>query len=769
MAENRPNTRQEAYDSIVKQINANKDKLNKAIASGEVANDSRAIIASKYYKENSRLQAQLRSTGPIGELGAGMVSAATGLLTGIPDLGIAGYNLYTEKRAPTMSELVTGKPAPIKPLRERVMEFAGMSPEATSNEGAMLQAAPDIAVGVYGAAQLAKLGYSGLKNWLNTRKTKELLSKLSPEEGNVFRDLMLKGQGSSNTELAAQIAKLESDPKFGELLASLKREASVRSVQGMTPAASKLSEEQAAVGSAKAVQSKLDKLSEARKLAGDQSFSKAFGYGEGRQLVDPVKTVAEIDTLIARYSKQTTGNAERAVEVLNNLKDKLTTPTAPRSPFTGVGGGIQPTNLKTVEEVQGILSEFGKKASQGDSLIKDLALSDEKIISSAVFGGMKDDLVAAFKEASGADRTALGMLIRARKEVSNASTAYTDAVAQGIPSWLKDKRLAEINFEDLYSQYRATTPAQRATFRSYVQNTEPEALKSLDSRVWTDFTKKYISDLPDGLPGIDIASMSRDWAKMSAVEKDAVATALGQNTATFSERMKDALIFTRKLQVGAGEDISGRVVRDAAAVAGSTPLGYQGSKVVQLLGGILTSFKSGVVSNELALKTLLTDEGAAFLKTAALSPGSRKTLEELTKVTQSQGVLPTVAQISTAVAPSTATPAEAPFVVPEEFKVPTTEAPLDQQQQPQQQPEMAVPEDGGFVVPEEFRQQQQQTAPMAPVVAAPVKSRADMSRTVLNDEVTRIQGSLATTKDPVQQGRLQRDLEAVLREIARLR
>ena len=751
MADNRPETRKEAYDLIVKQINNEKDKLNKAIASGEVPNDSRAIINSKYAKEIDRLQAQLRSTGPIGELGAGMTSAAVGLFTGIPDIGIAGYNYFAQPKEP------------VKPLRERVMEFAGMAPEATSQEGTMLQAAPDIAVGAYGVAQLCKLGYSGIKNWLNNRKTQELLSKLPPGDKNVFMDLMLKGQGSSNTEVAAQIAKLESDPKYAEILAALKREASTRSVQGMTPAASNITEEQAAVGSAKAVQSKLDKLSEARKVAGDQSFSKAFGYGEGRQLVDPTKTVERIDELIGRYSKQTTGNAEKAVEVLNNLKTKLTTPTAPTSPFTGVGGGVLPTNRKTVEEVQGILSEFGKKASQGDSLIKDLALSDEKIISSAVFGGMKDDLVAAYKEASGADRTALGMLIRARKEVSNASTAYTDAIAQGIPSWLKDKQLAEINFEDLYSQYKNTTPAQRAVFRSYVQNTEPEALKSLDSRVWADFTKKYTDDLPDGLPGIDIAAMSRDWAKMSTVEKDAVTTALGQDTATFSERMKDALIFTRKLKVGAGEDTSGKVIRDAAAVAGSTPLGYQGAKFTQLLGDVITSFKSGVVSNELAMKTLLTPEGASFLKSAALSPGSRKTLEELTKVTQSQGVLPTVAQISTAAAPQTVEQQPAEFVIPEEYKVPQEE---QQQQQPVAEQAPAAPaEETGFVIPPEFQQQQQQT----PAVAPMQRSRRDMAKDILQTEYNSTQANLANTTDPAQKARLQRDLEALQREMGRMK
>lgn len=768
MADNRPNTRQEAYDLIVKQINNEKDKLSKAIASGEVPNDSRAIINSKYAKEIDRLQAQLRSTGPIGELGAGMTSAAVGLLTGIPDIGIAAYNLYNEKRAPTMSELVTGKEAPIKPLRERVMEFAGMAPEATSQEGAMLQAAPDIAVGAYGAAQLAKLGYTGIKNWLNNRKTQDLLSKLPEAEKNVFSDLMLRGQGSSNAEVAAQIAKLERDPKYAEILASLKREASTRSVAGITPAASRISEEQAAVGSAQAVQNKLSSLAEARKVAGDQEFTRAFGYGEGKQLVDPAKTLSRIDELIGRYSKQTTGNAQKAVEVLNNLKDKLSAPTAPSTPFTGVGGGIQPTKLKTVEEVQGILSEFGKKASQGDSLIKDLALSDEKIISSAIFGGMKDDLAAAFKEASGADRTALGMLISARKKIADASNAYTDAISQGIPSWLKDKRLSEINFEDLYSQYKNTTPAQRAVFRSYVQNTEPEALKNLDSRVWSDFTTKYQSILPDGLPGIDLAKMAQDWTKMSTVEKDAVATALGQNTNTFSERMKDALVFTRKLKVGAGEEGAGKLTRDTAALVGATPLGYQGAKATQLAGDTLSSFKSNAISNELAMKTLLTPEGASFLKSAALSPGGRKTLEELTKVNQSQGILPTVAQISTAVTPQTTEQPTAEFVVPPEFVVPE-ETPQPMAEQPAT---MAPTESSGFVVPEEFQQQQQQP-PQTPTVSSALppmqRSRRDMAKDILQTEYSSIQANLAKTTDPAQQARLQRDLQALQREMGRMK
>jgi hypothetical protein len=139
-------------------------------------------------------------------------------------------------------------------------------------------------------------------------------------------------------------------------------------------------------------------------------------------------------------------------------------------------------------------------------------------------------------------------------------------------------------------------------------------------------------------------------------------------------------------------------------------------------------------------------------------------LDELTKVTQSQGILPTVAQISTAAAPNVAAQPEPSFVVPEEFNVPAEEAPQEQQQQ---QSTMA-PTEGGFVIPEEFQQQQQQPA-AAPSVAPMQKTRTEMSRDVLNTELTKLQGALANTTDPVQQGRLQRDLAALQREMSRLK
>ncbi len=653
MADEIANTREEARKRVIAAMQDNSRKLRKAQAD----NDKAAI--AKYTDAYDKLESQYRNIGLLGEIGTGLAGAAAGLFTFPADLAVGGYNLATGSTVPT--------------LRDKVLEFAGMSPVAMSKEGADVQAAPDVALGVLGAYQLGKLGIKGIKSLFDNRKVNTLLKKLPESEQNIFKDLMVKGQGSANTEVQALINQVRANPKYSEIFNALDVAAADRATSGLAPAASRISDQDAAVQAAKAVQNRLSKLSESRATAGNLGFEKAFGYGEGRALVEPTQTVAEIDKLIARYSKQASPNAEKAVEVLQNVREKfqptrkvagtegtalsttrqVTGRDAAGMPITtnvpttvslpgSAGYSFQAAPQKmTVEEVQSILSEFGKKASTGDSLIKDLALSDETIISSAVFGKMKDDLNTAFTNASGADRTALGFLQKARKDVEVASTKYNDAVAQGLPAWLKDKPLSSIDFEELMSQYSKVSPAQRATFREYVKANDPEALKNIDGRIWTEFKSKYSGELPDGSQGTDLARMAQDWNKMGVQEKDAVAGALGQNVDEFSSRMKDALVFTRKARTGAEAETGAatNMVNKAAAVVGSTPAGYSGAKITQLAGDLLSSFRSGVISDELAMKTLMSPEGAAFLKQGKLTPGSMETLDKLMK-TSSVNVSP---------------------------------------------------------------------------------------------------------------------------------
>jgi hypothetical protein len=232
------------------------------------------------------------------------------------------------------------------------------------------------------------------------------------------------------------------------------------------------------------------------------------------------------------------------------------------------------------------------------------------------------------------------------------------------------------------AQYSSVSPAQRATFREYVKANDPEALKNIDGRVWTDFKAKYTGKLPDGSQGTDLARMAQDWNKMGLQEKDAVANALGQNVSEFSTRMNDALVFTRKARTG-GETETGAaadMINKAAAVVGSTPAGYSGAKMTQLGGGLLSTFRNGVISDDLAMKTLMTPEGSAFLKQGKLTPGSMETLDKLMKT--SGATAPTSLPLSNAalvggiVAPATQTqPVQAAvddWVIPDEAMPATT-------------------------------------------------------------------------------------------------
>lgn len=774
MAETQYKTRQEAQAKIVAALQDNSRKLRQAYSD----NDTAAI--AKYSKEYDRLTSQLRASEGIGAVGAGLASTAVGMLTGIPDIGISAYNYFAQPKEPVAT------------LRERLLSAAQIPSQAVAEEDQLTYTAPDIAVGVVGLTQLAQLGAKGVKSWLQGRQTKELLSKLSPQEQNYFQELMLKGQGSPNTEVAATLAKLERDPKYAELLNTLKRAASEKATAGMAPAASRVTEAEAGTGATLAVKNKIDGLAEARKVAGESAFTQAFGYGEGRQLVDPSATLKNIDSLISRYSKQTTPNAERAVNVLQSIREQLqptqtatipgragfTTPRAATEMVRDASGMLRPVetvdNIRipsaggtaiqfrnapeqlTVEQVQGILSEFGKKASQGDSLIKDLALSDEKIISSAIFGGMKDDLKAAFKEATGNDRTALGMLIKARDDVAKASDTFNNAVAQGLPAWFKDKKLAELNFDDIYKQYKSATPEQRSVFRSYVQNTEPEALKNFDSRVWQDFSSKYATTLEDGMPGTDLAKMAQDWAKTSPQDKDAIATALGQNLKDFDTRMKDALVFTRRVATGQPQGDGGglaQLTREASAVVGASPAGYQGAKVTQLAGDILGIFRKGGISNDLAMKTLLTPEGANFLKNAKLSPGSQKTLQSLTDLGNAPLAAPSWMAVGSVMAPNTQT--ETPMTAPAD-----TEQWIDPDAGAQP---MTEPSSMQWIDPD--------ASPITASVASamPTNNRASMQRDILLAELAKAQSSLASTTDPAAQQRLQRDIQAISNEISRVK
>jgi hypothetical protein len=487
---------------------------------------------------------------------------------------------------------------------------------------------------------LVKGGISGYRAKGQQDKINEYKALLPEGDKNIFEEFMLRGQASSDPVIAADIARLSRSPKYLELITALNEGAAKKAVLGIEPKTSVLTQEQAKTA---IIQSIEDKLSGMRDSKTGSLFEKAKGYGANMPLVDPSNTLANIDGLIKRYSAQTTPNADRAVQVLESIKQRLVTevPVNPEQvALRGATGPIEMTNKRTVEQVQGVLSEFGKKASAGDNLIKDLSISDERIISSAIFGGMKEDLRSAVRASSGNDRAALNLLSEARDRVSKSSEAYNEAIAQGLPKFLQNKSLIEVSPEQLFQAYKELTPAQRGTMRSWVSKNDSEALSVLDKQVFDEFVNSAKTPNALGVETVNLEQMAKNWRGLNAVDKDALATALGTNAGEFGSRMKDAELMTRKMSIAQPTIppiIGGETVREASAVLGAAG-GYATSKVGQLGLDIVNSFSKGGLNEDQLMKALLTPEGAQFLKTAALSPRSANVLSDLTKMENSNPV-----------------------------------------------------------------------------------------------------------------------------------
>lgn len=699
-------TREEAFAAL----NQERAVFSQLLRQAEASGDKEAY--QRYSDRISKLDAQIRGTGALGEFGSGVASTAVGLLTGIPDIVISGYNQAARANMPT--------------IRERLLSAAGIPTEATSEQGSLVYGAPEVATAAVSIGQLAKLGFQGTKSWLQGRKVNTLLDKLPAEEANRFREYMLRGQGSPNAEVAAQIAQLRNNPKYTELFNALDEAATKAAMSGMAPRPSRMEEPTAARGAMQAVEDKLSAMRQARSEAGNTNFTKAFEQGGDRQILNTENLLGTVRQLKSEYAVQNSDSARSAVRWLQSIEDdlvpKINVPGRAGTTYTSTSSArdtltnapipgqevtynipgspgyttTQAPRTLTVQETQAKLKDWGRSAAAEDQVVRDLAISDERRISSALFGSVQKDIEASKAAAtSSADKKALGLLQSARAQTRQASEAYNDAVAQGIPKAFQNKNVNEISFEDLNSAYKNLNPSQRAQFRSWVGENKQEALQAIDREVFQAFKAKHTGTLPDGTVGTDLKSMAEDWATMSPKDKDALAAALGQNVNEFSGRMKDALAFTRRLKTGStgAEEAAARgVTRELSAVVGSTPLGYQGAKITQLGGDILGGFRSGIISDDLAFKTLLTPEGANFLKQANLSPGSQKTLEALTNLNT---VAPKLPQY---LAPTGAITAPVTTVQPQAGQEPQITIPdfgeSDMGQPTAQQPDIVIPDFG---------------------------------------------------------------------------
>ena len=612
-------TREQALAGLTKQKDEARIALNKAIREKGIT-DSRDIIKLPEFKKMEAIDTQLRGVGTIGEIGTGMMSTVIGGVTGIPDLLSPGLNWAKNNLFSTGSQYKD-----IPQLYPMAMEAAGVPSAPTSKQAAPAFYGPDVALGAYGIASLLKSGFKGAKSYLKDRKVKAFTDSLPPDEANIFKDFMLKGQGSSDPRMAAVLQKLSSNPEYAEIFSNLQAGATKVATAGMTPAASRINEQAAAKGIYGAVQNTVDNAGLKESEAAGRAFTKAFEYGGSDRIIEPASLRAEIARLKGDFSKKASPSSEAALSFLQRLEDKLVPASQSSAKWK-----------LTTEEVQSLLSEFGKKASMGDNILKDVSLTDEKRISSAIFGTLKDDLRAARLGAQTKDEiAATDLLIKARDLAAKSADLSSTARAKGLPAFLQNQSIKEVDFDELYNKYRSMNEYERAATRTMINATEPEALKNLDSRVYQDFVESARTKLPDGTFNVSLSAMTDNWNSLKAGDKSALLLAVGQNADEFSKRMKDASIFTRRMSVGqpAGESLAnietiGRdLARTGGAIAGGTvyQVGQLGKDAIKALA------KTGL-NDEETMRLLLTPEGASFLKNAAMSPASTKTLEALTAV-----------------------------------------------------------------------------------------------------------------------------------------
>lgn len=541
---------------------------------------------------------------------AGVISALTGVATGLPDLAIMGINW--------------GLDTNIKDIRTRLLEAAGI-PTAGTEGDELTYNTPEYMAMAISLGQLAKQGVKKGVSVLRDKKLTEALKDLPPTTANKFQKFMVTGQGSSDPEIAFVLQKLRTNPKYAELFHKLDEAATKETIKILSPKPSSQGSEEAARGMAGVIANKLNELKKARKTAGDVNFTRALAEVGDKNIISTNKTIENLNNLKVQFLDEGTPEAENAIRYINNIQENI-------------AGSLEP-KINT-SKLKALMSRFGKKAGQGDSMINQLTTTDQQRINAAVFGGLNDDLAISLKSTTDVkDKKALGNLISARTQYKNASDQYNAFISKGIPKYLQDKSLNDVNFDDLYREYTNLNKEQRTLFRAWVGDTKAESLKAIDEKVANDFLSAAYGTLADGTEGYKLGKMADNWSKLQASDKntaDMIAKSFGSNASEFTSRMKDAQTFTRKMDVSkAPEEVNAvlQVAKRELPVSVGAIAGYAPAKAAQLTLDIGEQlFKKRGLSDEQWMKALLRPEAAGVLKQSALSPKSSKVLDELTKV-----------------------------------------------------------------------------------------------------------------------------------------
>lgn len=593
--------------------------------------------ADKLKAEIGAIQNQLMiNSGGFGAFGGGIAKGVVSAATAIPDILTMGKNLFTKEQTPLLGDILT--PGLESTSQDSALLFGagkgigsslglgktltGLNIGANVTDETLFGGTP-IAQSALAIGAIGKGGFDLVRNMQKNKQVKNLMAQLGPEDQNALQQYMLKGQSSSDPVVSGMVAKLRQNPKYAELFNVLEKQATETATAGarVSTAAGYPKEEAGSAifnafdGKVKALYENIDKSTQSK-------FNAAKQMGGNNNIIMTDKTVEALDKTILEYSKRLgdqagagTTDAKAAVRFMSAMRDDL------------AAGRISP------ERMQALLQEFGQQAKQGESLIKDVSIGSQKVIASAIFGGLKDDLKLT-KDTTTVSRIkdVAGLLEDARSAYKTGYDDLNKFVAQGLPAQLKGKNINEIDTETLMNTIKGLSNAQRDKMAGVLQNTAPEDLKRIRQVMYDDFTQSAKTTLPDGTTGVDLKLLANKFNTLNETDRAAVAFSVGSNINDFSSRMKDAENFfkyqQRYGQAAEGGDALNAKTVDAVSSAAAVALGYGPAKAVNLTGRIINSIKGGL-TEEQTLNLLMSPETKGILRDVIKNPNSIDTLNKI--------------------------------------------------------------------------------------------------------------------------------------------
>lgn len=630
-----------AQQDLARQLQAKAAELRPIYDSTDPAEKAKA---DKLKAEIGKIQNQLMMTGSVGALGGGLASGVTSLGTGLLDLAAMGYNkvvnpkeklgMASEYLTPGL-ESVSKEQAGLFGLGRGIGSSLGLGKTlAALNVGSnvtdeiMFNGVPVTQL-LTAVGALSTAGYKAGKNWQENRGVKKLMDQLGPDAENTLKDFMIRGQNSTDPQVAGIVGKLRTNPQFAEMFNVLESKATKAATEGArvsTKAGYKA--EQTGPAVFQAVDGYISGLKENIKTAGGGAYSKAFDMAGDTPMVSMNTTKEKIAQMIESYSKSDLPDSQNTVKFLQGLQENL---TRGEGLVSGVTNTVQ-TNKMTIPQLQSWLTDFGKKAAGSESLITDVSVGTQQKIASAIFGGLKDDLKGLAQSKNVDERAVANLMMGASKQTRQAVEKYQGAIAQGLPAVLKDKNIASIDTDTLLKTIDGLSASQQNSLFGILKNTAPEDFKRIQQVNYDNFVQGARTVLPDGSTGVDLKLLAKNFNTLKPEEQSKLALSLGTSLDDFSAKMKDAESFFKYQQSYAGKLADAKInpadVSQAAyALTGGS---YTGGKVGAMMGNVWNAIKGGL-DDEKTLNFLMSPETKGILKESILSPNSQKTLDKLTR------------------------------------------------------------------------------------------------------------------------------------------